>query len=48
MKTNGAHAPQYRPDIDGLRALAVIAVILFHRAFQGSTTGDMSESMSFS
>jgi len=28
-------APDYRPDIDGLRALSVIAVILFHAAIPG-------------
>jgi len=35
-------APDYRPDIDGLRALAVIAVILFHahvRGFGGGFVG---------
>jgi peptidoglycan/LPS O-acetylase OafA/YrhL len=30
-----SHAPAYRPDIDGLRALAVIAVILFHSGVPG-------------
>jgi peptidoglycan/LPS O-acetylase OafA/YrhL len=33
------HAPAYRPDIDGLRALAVIAVILFHGGIAGFTGG---------
>jgi hypothetical protein len=27
-----AHLPKYRPDIDGLRAVAVIAVVIFHAA----------------
>ncbi len=37
-----SHAPGYRPDIDGLRALAVIAVILFHNdvpGFEGGYVG---------
>ena len=29
-KQGGATAPAYRPDIDGMRAVAVIAVIAFH------------------
>jgi peptidoglycan/LPS O-acetylase OafA/YrhL len=33
------HAPAYRPDIDGLRALAVIAVILFHSEIPGFAGG---------
>jgi peptidoglycan/LPS O-acetylase OafA/YrhL len=34
-----SRAPAYRPDIDGLRALAVIAVILFHSAIPGFDGG---------
>src|SRR5258708_40051698 len=32
-------APAYRPDIDGLRALAVMAVILFHSGVPGFDGG---------
>src|SRR5579871_374284 len=32
-------AIQYRPDIDGLRALAVVAVILFHARVPGFSGG---------
>jgi peptidoglycan/LPS O-acetylase OafA/YrhL len=34
-----SRAPAYRPDIDGLRALAVIAVILFHSGIPGFKGG---------
>jgi peptidoglycan/LPS O-acetylase OafA/YrhL len=34
-----SRAPAYRPDIDGLRALAVIAVILFHSRIPGFDGG---------
>jgi peptidoglycan/LPS O-acetylase OafA/YrhL len=34
-----SHAPAYRPDIDGLRALAVVAVILFHTGVPGFEGG---------
>jgi peptidoglycan/LPS O-acetylase OafA/YrhL len=38
---NGAH-PDYRPDIDGLRAVAILAVVLFHASrdtFSGGFVG---------
>jgi peptidoglycan/LPS O-acetylase OafA/YrhL len=37
--TNGAHPIRYRPDIDGLRALAVVAVVLFHAGVPGIRGG---------
>jgi hypothetical protein len=31
--------PKYRPEIDGLRALAILPVILFHAGFQTFSGG---------
>jgi peptidoglycan/LPS O-acetylase OafA/YrhL len=37
---NTRHSPlPYRPEIDGLRAIAVIAVMLFHARLAGATGG---------
>lgn len=38
-KNNRVHAVKYRPDIDGLRAIAVLAVVLFHFGVPGLTGG---------
>ncbi len=39
IAATGAHAPTYRPDIDGLRALAVLPVIAFHMGVQALDGG---------
>jgi peptidoglycan/LPS O-acetylase OafA/YrhL len=38
-KSATAHATKYRPDIDGLRAIAIIAVLLFHGFPKGIAPG---------
>jgi peptidoglycan/LPS O-acetylase OafA/YrhL len=41
-KSSGTHLLSYRPDIDGLRAVAVLSVVAFHAgipAFRGGFTG---------
>ena len=37
--TAGVNAPRYRPDIDGLRAIAVVPVVLFHAGFTSVSGG---------
>jgi peptidoglycan/LPS O-acetylase OafA/YrhL len=39
MRTGGIADPRYRPDIDGLRAIAVLAVVFFHLGFPGFRGG---------
>jgi peptidoglycan/LPS O-acetylase OafA/YrhL len=34
-----ARGPRYRPEIDGLRAVAVILVVLFHFGINGFSGG---------
>ena len=37
--TKSRHALSYRPDIDGLRAISVLAVMFYHAEFEGFSGG---------
>ena len=37
--TKTRHALSYRPDIDGLRAISVLAVMFYHAEFEGFSGG---------
>jgi len=42
FESSDSHSAKYRPDVDGLRAIAVLGVLFFHSgfaAFQGGFVG---------